>query len=209
MIDSGIEGEIALAYVGSAMQAIIPKLLLDFEEKHSNIIFNLKEMDNQSQVEGLLSLDLDIGFVRVEKVPKGLSLYPVLNESFCLALPISHHLNTDNFKDMSQLKNESFILFDSKYSPSYYEKVMQIFDGYGFIPNVTHNTIHADSIYKLVENNFGVSIVPKSLRLSHMSGIKFIELEDVPQKTTLSAVWNIENKNPAIQHFITVVKGLN
>ena len=41
---------------------------------------------------------------------------------------------------------------------------MQIFDDSNFTrPSCTHNTIHAASIYKLVENNFGLSIVPKSL----------------------------------------------
>jgi DNA-binding transcriptional LysR family regulator len=82
---------------------------------------------------------------------------------------------------------------------------MQIFDNSGFSPIISHNTIHASSIYKLVENNFGISIVPKSLQLAESSKIKFIELNKIPQRTVLSVVWNTENRNPILTKIIDLV----
>ena len=206
LLNNGLLGELKFGYVGSAMQHIIPKLLVAFREKHENILFSLKEMDNQQQIDSLLSHDIDIGFVRLDRVPRGLKTYPVLQEYFCLVLPSGHPINQSNFKGMAQLKEESFILFDPKYSPSYYEKVMQIFDDSGYSPIVTHNTIHSSSIYKLVEHNFGISIVPRSLLFNHIPGIKFIALDTIPQRTVLSAVWNEANKNPVIEDFLGEVK---
>lgn len=198
LIDRGIQGDLKFGYVGSAMQKIIPELLLAFRKKHPHALFNLKEMDNQVQLESLLAFDIDIGFVRLERVPRGLQIHQVLQEHFCLVLPEEHFLNAGSFQDIAQLKEESFILFDPKYSPSYYEKVMQIFDDSGFSPIVTHNTIHAGSIYKLVANNFGIAIVPKSLQSNQVSGVKYIDLDQLPQRTVLSAVWNKENRNPVL-----------
>lgn len=202
LLQDGKQGKLEFGYVGSAMQDIIPNLLIQFKKEHPNVQFGLKEMDNQKQIESLLSHDIDVGFVRLDRVPRGLNIKPILKESFCLVLPKNHPINASNFKGLQELKDESFILFDPSYSPSYYEKIMQIFDESGFTPIVSHNTIHAASIYKLVENNFGLSIVPKSLQKGYNMNVKFIELHKIPQRTTLSVVWDKNNRNPIVASLI-------
>jgi DNA-binding transcriptional LysR family regulator len=202
LLQDGKKGALKIGYVGSAMQNVIPNLLLKFEKNNPNILFNLKEIDNNKQIEDLLSFSLDIGFVRLERIPRTLASKVILKENFCLVLPKNHFINKENFKSIVQFKEESFILFDAKYSASYYEKVMQIFDDGGFAPLISHNTIHSSSIFKLVENNFGISIVPKSL--AHKKGykIKFIELDMISQKTILSLVWNTTNNNPILKEIL-------
>lgn len=205
LLDKGKDGDLRFGYVGSAMQQIIPSILMQFQKAYPKVLFRLTEMDNQTQIDQLISREIDLGFVRLERVPRGLEIQAVLKENFCLVLPKEHFLNEHNFKDISQLKDESFILFDEQYSSSYYEKVMQIFDDQGFSPIVSHNTIHASSIYKLVENGFGVSIVPKSLTQLNYEGLKFIELDMIPQKTVLSVVWNKQNRNPSLDAVIQLI----
>ena len=204
-LNDGVVGSLRLGYVGSAMEEIIPDLLLKFRKQNPNALFSLKEMDNNLQIEGLLSQEIDVGFVRLERVPRDIKIQPLLKENFCLVLPRDHKIDTSNFKDIKQLEQEPFILFNPQYSKSYHEKVMQIFDDAGFVPSVRHNTIHAGSIFKLVENNFGVSIVPKSLQTKSIKGVKFIELSKIPQKTTLSIVWNTTNRNPILKAFINLL----
>lgn len=199
LLQEGKKGALKFGYVGSAMQNIIPNILVNFKEEHPDVKFGLQEMDNKKQITSLLSQDIDIGFVRLDRVPRGIAIQPILKESFCLVLPKNHPINATNFKNLNQLKDESFILFDPSYSPSYYEKVMQIFNDSSFSPIISHNTIHAASIYKLVENNFGLSIVPKSLQHGYDMNVKFIELNSISQRTTLSVVWSKNNRNPILE----------
>ncbi|GAA4238127.1 LysR substrate-binding domain-containing protein [Postechiella marina] len=206
LLHDGIGGDVKLGYVGSAMQNIIPELLLRFKNTHNDILFSLVEMGNEKQIESLFSQDIDIGFVRLERAPRGIEIKPILKEVFCLVLPTDYDINELDFKNISQLKEESFILFDPEYSATYFEKVMQIFDDAGFVPNVSHKTIHAGSIYKLVENGFGVSIVPKSLCMENNKKIKFIELNKISQRTTLSVVWSKDNRNPVLEKILQFVK---
>jgi len=189
------------------MQKIIPDLLLHFTGKHPNVTFSLNEMENNQQVHALLNEDIDMGFVRMERVPRGLNIHPVYEDTFSLVLPSDHPLNEKKFKGLTELKDTPFILFDATYSESYYEKVMQIFDSAGFTPLVSHYTVNAASIFRLVENNFGVSVIPTSLKLGYDMGVKFIELKDIPQRTTLKAVWNSENTNPALSDLVTIIDG--
>lgn len=205
LLQIGKKGALKIGYVGSAMQDVIPNLLLKFEKNNPDILFNLKEVDNQKQIKDLLSFDLDIGFVRLERVPRNLEIKSILKENFCLVLPENHKIDKENFKNFSAFKNESFILFDAKYSTSYYEKVMQIFDDCGFTPLVSHNTIHSSSIFKLVENGFGISIIPKSLAQKRGYKIKFIELDKISQKTTLSVIWNQKNGNPILNDVLRLL----
>lgn len=205
LIHDGKKGELKIGYVGSAMQDVIPNMLLKFEDKNPDILFDLKEIDNQKQIEDLVSLSLDIGFVRLERVPLTLEIKTILEENFCLVLPKNHPIDKENFENIAQFKEESFILFDAKYSTSYYEKVMQIFDDCNFTPIISHNTIHSSSIFKLVENNFGISIVPKSLAKKSGYRIKFIELDTIVQKTKLSIIWNKKNGNPLLRDFLKLL----
>ncbi len=206
LLNDGLLGDLKFGYVGSAMQQIIPDLLLEFKKKYPSVLFNLKEMDNHEQINGLLNHDIDIGFVRLESVPSGLKMYTLLKEPFCLVLPKKHPVSASNFKNLSQFKDESFILFDPKYSPAYYEKVMQVFRDSGFDPNVTHNTIHSGSIYKLIQNDLGISIIPTSLQQDHLKGVKFIELNNIKQRTTLSAVWDPRNRNPMLENILKIIE---
>lgn len=206
LLHEGIDGNLKFGYVGSAIQKLIPDLLLKFRNTHPNVLINLSELDNKKQIDALLNHEIDIGFVRMERVPKGLEILPTMQDTFSLVLPKNHRINKSNFKNLSQLKEEHFILFDSSYSESYYEKVMQIFDDSGFSPIVSHTTVNASSIYRLVENDFGVSIVPTSLKLGYDMNIKFIELKNITQRTTLKIVWNKENFNPLLKHFLNLLK---
>ncbi len=205
LLQDGVDGNLRFGYVGSAMQELIPNLLLKFKETHPNILINLKEIDNKQQMKALLNHEIDIGFVRLDRVPNGLEVKTTKEETFSLVLPEIHPINTSNFKNLAQFKEEHFILFDASYSQSYYEKVMQIFDDCGFSPMISHSTVNASSIYRLVENNFGISIVPTSLQKGYRMGVKFIELTAITQRTTLKIVWNSKNTNPVLRSFLDIL----
>jgi len=206
LLEEGFQGNLKLGYVGSAMMQLIPSVLLQFKKEHPKITFDLKEMDNRRQVQALLSKEIDIAFLRLNKLPPNIKSFPILKECFSLVLPKKHKINSSNFKSLKQLKEESFILFDPTYSPAYYDKVMQIFTDNGFTPSISHNTINAISIYRLVENNLGISIVPKSLQLHKGMGVKYIELDRIKQRTVLYVAWNVENKNPILGNMIQLLK---
>jgi len=57
----------------------------------------------------------------------------------------------------------------------------------------------------LVENNFGISIIPKSLAQKRGHNIKFIELDMIPQKTILSVIWNQKNTNPILNDVLDLL----
>lgn len=205
LLGAGIEGKLKVGYVGSAMQEVIPQVLEKCREQYPKVRFNFRELDNSKQMKGLHTGELDIGFVRMSRIPRGLVAKQVREEYFALVLPKGHSFSKRVFKGMEQLKEESFILFEEDYSSTYYQNVMSIFDEAGFVPIVSHTTVHAATIFKLVENGFGLSIVPTSLMDSYHSSVEFVVLDKIPQRTTLSVVWNKKNSNPILARILELL----
>lgn len=199
-IGSGSIGEIRIGFLGSAMQNVIPNLLLRLKKSYPEIKTSLEELSNRAQVDAISKDKLDIGFVRLARVSKGIKIAPVFEDTFSLVLPKNHKIDKKRFKNIGQFSNEEFILFTQEYSSLYYDTVMSICEDAGFSPKISHNSVHAQTIFKLVENNLGIAIVPTSLQHGFQMDVKFIELKKIKQKAVLSVIWKSDNRNLALQN---------
>lgn len=200
LIGEGDTGELRIGFLGSAMQTVIPNLLVAVKGKYPKIKTALEERSNQEQVEAVLKDELDLGFVRLDRVPAALNMQTVFEDTFSLVLPESYPMLTREYKGMQRFAADNFILFSQDYSPFYYDTIMSICADAGFKPKVSHKSVHAHTIFKLVENNLGIAIVPTALQAGFQMRVKFIELKDVKQRALLSVIWKKENANPVLKN---------
>ena len=194
-----------LGFIGSAVQTILPQLLIDLKQKQPDIELSLHELANETQLDLIQKKELDFGFVRLSDTPIGLHSLPIYTEHFSLVLPKNHPLLMQKKPNLYELKNESFILFSKNYSHSYYDLVMSIFRDHQFTPKVTLRTVNALTIFNMVAQGLGVAIVPASLKNGYQVDVCFLELDSLPQRTTLSLVWNTENRNPGIPFVLDII----
>ena len=206
LIDKGEEGEIRIGFVGSAVQQVIPSLLLKLKNQFPKIHTSLEEMSNKDQIYAIEHNQLDIGFIRTKDAPEGISSIQIFKDTFSIVLPKSHPIDADTYVDLSQFSAEKFIFFSSNYSRTYYNKVMSIFDDHGFEPKISHKSVHANTIFRLVENGLGVAIVPSSLQHGFDLDIKFIELKNVKQTTYLSLIWKEYSQNQLVKKFTSLIE---
>ena len=205
LMGEGQLGELRIGFLGSAMQKVIPKMLLKLKKRFPQIHTSLEELSNRAQLNAILKDQLDIAFVRLSKVPKGLRIRPVFEDTFSLVLPKAHPITNANFKGMHQLAKEHFILFSQDYSPQYYDTVMSICEDAGFEPKISHKSVHAQTIFKLVENGLGIAIVPSALQYGFQLDVKFISLTKIPQRAVLSVLWKENHHNLALKHSLDML----
>ncbi|WP_350284695.1 LysR family transcriptional regulator [uncultured Croceitalea sp.] len=198
-IGAGYLGELRIGFLGSAMQQVIPNLLVRLKAQNKGIRTSLEELSNSAQLNALSKDRLDIGFVRLKRVPPALQIKPVFEDTFSVVLPKDHDVTSKNFRGMNQFADEDFILFSQEYSPLYYDTVMSICESAGFSPKISHKSVHAHTIFKLVENTLGIAIVPTALQFGFDMQVKFIELKRIKQRAVLSAVWKTDNRNPVLK----------
>lgn len=200
LIGDGDTGELRIGFLGSAMQNVIPRLLVSVKEKYPKIKTSLEERSNLEQVDAILNNELDIGFVRLDRVPAALEMHTVFEDTFSLVLPESYPMLTREYNGMERFSEDDFILFSQEYSPYYYDTIMSICADAGFKPKVSHKSVHAHTIFKLVENKLGIAIVPTALQAGFQMRVKFIELKDIKQRARLSVIWKKENANPVLKN---------
>lgn len=205
LLKRGNTGQIGISFVASAMQSILPGLLKKFNSDCPNIKFYLEELTNKEQLAALQKGDIDLGFMRSNQVGQNMMIKSVFKENFTLVLPKAHPMTAAKFNHVGELKDEHFILFPNDQSQLYYQQIINLCADQGFTPNITHRSIHAPTIFKLVENGMGLSIIPKSLATTENPNIKFIELKNIPQQTELYAVWNKLNDNSALPYFLEML----
>lgn len=205
----GHTGQISIGFVASAMASILPDLLKAFHTDCPKIKFQLDELNNADQLKALELEQLDIGFMRSNHLPSGFRSHQVKTETFSVVLPSKHPISASNFVDVGALRDEHFILLPNEKSPLYYQQILDLCADQGFMPKVAHRSIHAPTIFRLVENGMGLSIIPSSLAVSENPNIKFIELAQIPQRTKLYAVWKADNSNPALPFFLEMLPQWN
>lgn len=202
----GGEGILRIGFVGSAMQVYLPPIIKQFSVECPRIKFYLHDLSNKDQLVALEKKQLDIGFMRAKNLPNTMKNISVFKENFSLVLPANHPITADNFKDMGQLADESYILFPNERSQMYYQQIINLCSDCGFSPQISHQSIHGPTIFKLVESGLGISIVPNSLRDEYNYQVRFIELTNIPQQTELFAVWNKASDNAALPYFLDVLR---
>ncbi|WP_316794397.1 LysR family transcriptional regulator [Pedobacter frigoris] len=202
---AGNTGQIGIGFVASAMSSVLPGLLKQFHTDCPNIRFRLDELNNAEQLVALQNETLDIGFMRSNHLPDGFVSKRVHTETFSLVLPKNHPVTTASFEHIGQFKDENFILFPNDQSQLYYQQIINLCIDQGFTPKVAHRSIHAPTIFKMVENGMGLSVIPTSLASTENSSIRFIELKHIPQRTALYAVWKNQNNNPTLPYFLDML----
>jgi DNA-binding transcriptional LysR family regulator len=205
LITEGKIGELRIGFLGSASNRVLPDLLSKLTTDQPLISTSLEELSNSMQVEMIQKDKLDLGFVRVASVPEGLEMQPVMRDTFSLVVSENHPIQQSDFKSIHQFAEESFILFSSDYSNLYFEQIMSICRDGGFAPLIRHKSVHALTIFKLVELGLGVAIVPTSLGEGYDLKIRFMEIPQIPQFTELSAIWKSSNRNPSLKKALPLI----
>ena len=204
-IAAGKEGELRIGFLGSASNQVLPDLLKKLSSRFPKITTSLEELTNQIQVEMIQRDKLDLGFVRLASVPDDLEMKVVYRDTFSLVVPEDHPIQLEKFKTVAQFADQSFILFSSDYSNHYYEQILGICRDAGFRPKIKNKSVHALTIFRLVENGLGVAIVPTSLKDGYNLKVRFMEILEISQFTELSVIWKPENRNPVLGKVLGMV----
>ncbi|WP_428655385.1 LysR family transcriptional regulator [Runella sp.] len=192
-IHRGEAGEVRIGHASSAMQSILPQLLLRFRQQMPDLHTVLTETANLFLIEDILNRRLDLGFAPNILPPSGIEQRSVYQENFVLILPQNHTVDPENFTDLSLLKDEDFIIPPLWLGMGYVETVHQICRDYGgFIPKIIHESAYSASVLRLVEAGIGISIEPKSTLRGQNLQIKWAELSHITQKADMKMLWLAE-----------------
>lgn len=195
-----------IGYVGSALNAVLPIFIEELQKKIPDIKTHLTEMTTAQQMTALKEGKLDICFSRNPEEHKLLKHKVIQKETFSLVFPSTHKLSKRKTVELAQIKEEPFILPSRADGDEYYHLIMELFKEAGFEPYVVHESVHGHTVLKLIENGLGISVLPTSFSKTKNPKLAFRELKNYKPRAELFAVWNKDNKNPALTTAIELIE---
>jgi DNA-binding transcriptional LysR family regulator len=186
------------------------KIIKEIRAQFPEVKTILREMNNSEQYKELAEQKIDIGFATNPIVPETLNSKVFFEDIFVVVLPENHDLLKGSAMDFSIFSEETFILPHEIEGSDYLYTVESICLDAGFFPNVVHHTSSVNSAFKLVEAGLGITIEPKASLLGQNLAIKFIELNNIPQKAQSAILWseNTENEHMPILQLVKKIINL-
>lgn len=177
-ISENVSGEYRIAYISSTFSETITKLVQFLMEKYPYLSIKLYEVSTSKQILALELQKLDLGILRAPLTSTKIDSQLWFKDSYSLVFN-NKLTDIEKIKDLKKLKGEVFVFFNKDYAPVYYSSLIEICSQYGFIPNIVHESNNINSIIQLVRNGLGVSIVPSSLKKSHIyPELSYLDLEN-------------------------------
>jgi len=196
----GETGTVRIGYVGAVMHTELPMLLSNFIEQFPHINLQFEEQPNNNLLHGLNNGTLDAAFVRTWLHPENLEERLLLSEPFVAVVPAKHKLARKKKISVKELKNESFITFTRECGPTIFDSFLVLCSNAGFTPQISHHASQLNSVLRLIESGFGVSLLPANIEVGYKLKLKFIPLENAKETVPLIMLTRKGNAGPALSH---------
>lgn len=116
-------------------------------------------------------------------------------------LPAAHPAGAAEVVELGLLRDETFILTPRPAGPTLFDAATLACRQAGFEPILGQPAPQVASIISLVAAEFGVSLVPASMRQLQMTGVVYRELASEVPGTRLDLVYRRGDHSPVIRNF--------
>lgn len=161
-----IGGTITVGVLPSISLVLLPRVLSYFEQHYPDVTIRLLEGD-YDQIENWLQHGvIDIGFV-AEPASENLVFDFIFDDELLCIMSQNHPLAAKENLTLDQLKDERWIMPKQNID----RDVLRILSAHKINPNVVYELSVDQAILTMVNENLGISIVPKSILLHAPAGL--------------------------------------
>jgi DNA-binding transcriptional LysR family regulator len=191
-------GSISVGYIDFAMLGPLTEVLTKFRTVKTNVHVDLNFISSRNQIEAVYKRTIDLGFIMSNDntLPDDVCSKPISREGLVAVLPPNHKLTNRSAINLSDLKDEDFIMGDSTWS-GFNNLVIRLCTSRGFQPRIRETAHLREELLSLVMAGLGTLIYPKCIENTSRFGLKVVPINDVKSIVTTSAVWlkRSSNKN--------------
>jgi len=206
----GETGSLRIGFTGSgAFNNLVPSIIRAYRRAAPGVELTLEESNSNGLVAALREGTLDVAFLRPAAVSEdGLRFRVVAEEPMVAALPAGHPLVARGREAglyLADLADEPFILTPRNLGPSLYDTIVHACRAAGFEPRTGQAAPQIASVLSLVSAEFGVAVVPASMRDAMAHGIAYIDLRPPAPVAALAFATRRGDRAPAVAAFSSLV----
>lgn len=204
-------GKLVVAFEGSSAYDIVPTSLKTYRERFPNVELVVLGMTTGEQVQALHERQIGVGFVvpPLRGKEKEIAIESVMQEPLVLALPEHHPLAKQERVKVRSLANEPFIMALHDSGCGLYDRVIAVCRRAGFSPRVRQEVNEMQVMLGFVAADLGIAILSASVRQFQRPGVVYRQLQPASPEVALAVIWRKDERSPALQAFLEVVRELS
>jgi DNA-binding transcriptional LysR family regulator len=187
---------IRIATVPSAASIMVPYLLKSLKELHPHIEFYIKETNSSHAIELVQKSEYHLAFIRTpidlkQTIQRPLNWMEFPKHPMRISLSCNHPAADQDEIDLIELRNETFLHYDPKHSPSLYYLLEHACLTAGFVPKTIGVGPEILTIANLISNGIGITLMPQDmLQLLKSHPIKDVAIKNMSLYSSISVLWN-------------------
>jgi len=194
----GEHSQLVLAFVDSMLYTVIPHVVQVFQQRYPDVDLQVEESDPVSQVQALLSGEIDVGLMYAPIREPTLMVEIILREPLVVVLPAGHRLAHIQPLRLQDVVQEPMLIPARHLNPTLFEQMMHLYTTSGFVPKVVHEVMQKQTIVGLVAGGKGVTLLPASLQRLQRPGVIYVPLGEPTLYIETALVWRRETQSPLI-----------
>lgn len=208
-VSRGQSGLLRIGFAdGVTFNKTFSEILRSFRQSYSDVVLDLVPASSLEQAELILRSELDLGFVYW--LPNGKSVKSIQfeEEELMLAVSKSSPLAKRKTLTIKDVGNYPIVWFPRANSPGYYDLIVSRFERNGCSLNVIQEGNNESTMLSLVSADIGATFITESAMHRKPDDVVFIPITDLNAKLSVKAMWNGDDKNPALKEFVSIIKNV-
>jgi DNA-binding transcriptional LysR family regulator len=203
-IAGGRSGLLRVGLTGTAAFFHLPRIARILRQELPDVAMEIRaDMLTPVQCDQLRAGALDVGVLRPPAVGDDIGLRTIDVEPLVLAVSADHRLASEPVVSLTDLRSESFVAYASRDS-AVNDVVSKSCKRAGFVPHREHVAPGTAVLLALVAANFGVAVLPGSVRALPLQGVVFRDLVD-GGSIELALAWRRGADNPVVDAVVDVL----
>lgn len=198
-----IRGEVGRLRIGtgiSTVHSVVPPALRHFREAYPDVRVQVGDMSTPEQIAGLVSGEIDLGFVRLPVVRPQIAVRKILQDD--LTIVASSRLEKKLTLDL--LAGQPFVMLSREISVTYYDHCMRLCSNAHFSPRVVQEARDMFTLLNLVRAGIGVALVPRSAFQMRVADIHYSPIRMPEAAWDIGLAWNRQRESPMINNFVQI-----
>jgi DNA-binding transcriptional LysR family regulator len=205
------QGKVGRVRVGFSETAThggeLPSILRTFRAGCPAVRLELFPGTSISADEQLRNREVDVAFVYIPPSSlRELGSHTISVERMVLALPQAHPLVKLKRVRLRDLRDEPFVWFPRTANTVVYDRILSACYTAGATLRIVQEVNSDTTALSLVAGGIGLSFVIQSAERTKPNGVVLKDVGDLRVTAQLFAIWRTDNKAPALQKFIELIR---
>lgn len=207
----GESGALHVAFIGPAMFALLPRVILAYRERFPGVMLTLHEGSSMQVAAMLRAGSVDLGFlVPPTDLGEDILVETVAMDRLVVVLPVGHRLAREAHVRLQALEQESFVMFSAQGVPTLSSRIAALCRNAGFEPRVAQEAVQISTVLGLVAGGLGISLLPGAVASLIPAGVLCLPIvaDDAGLEVRLCAAYRPAGLSLTAQRFLDLARGV-